>query len=467
MLPKGVKIGLGALLVIVAAAIVLRKPITRLVIEQLTPQYGAPPADTSGQRLLALETADTAAAAEAGQAAVRGAVVLEKVAEGFAQPTDVQFVPGSAQRLVVLEKGGTARWLRLDDARRGVLFQVQVRTASEEGLLGLAFHPHFVDNGLFYVHYTPGGDSAHRSRIAKWKHTSPGDFGAGKASEIRVLLEVAQPYQNHNAGQLAFGPDGMLYIGMGDGGLADDPHDNGQDVSTLLGSMLRIDVDHPQGELGYGIPSDNPFLKTKGARPELWAIGLRNPWRFTFAPDGRMIVGDVGQDAWEEIDIVRAGDNLGWPVREGLTCFKEHAQCAQQFVEPIHVYGRDIGTSLTGGHVYGGSAIPWLRGHYLFADFISGRFFALMPPASRDLGGLGGLPGGGLPAMALGRWPVLPSAFGIDSTGEVYVTAFAHGILYRFASDAVPAPDGGEDEEDEEAGATGDSGARTADAGAH
>jgi len=423
MLAKRLKIGLGVIAVLAIAAVVLRKPIGRYVIEKLSKPYAARNADTSAATLRA-----SGASTGAGPGAARGEVVLEKVAQGFSQPTDVQFLPGSSQQLVVLEKGGKAHWLKLDSGERGPLLQVDVRTASEEGLLGLAFHPRFAEDGRFYIHYTPADGSTHRSRIAAWKHDSPGDLGGGTATETRVLLEVEQPYQNHNAGQLAFGPDGMLYIGMGDGGLANDPHDNGQDLTTLLGAMLRIDVDSPQAELGYGIPDDNPFLKREGARPELWAIGLRNPWRFTFAPDGRMIVADVGQDAWEEIDIVHAGDNLGWSVREGYTCFHEQADCGERFIEPIHAYGRDVGLSLTGGHVYTGDSIPWLRGHYLFADFISGRFFALPLPASREV------PEGGLPAIALGRWPVLPSAFGIDARGEVYVATFAHGVLYRFAN---------------------------------
>jgi glucose/arabinose dehydrogenase len=428
MLAKRLKIGLGVIAVLAIATVVLRKPIGRYAIETLSKPYAPRDADTSAPTLRASVASSSARPGEA-----RGEVVLEKVAEGFSQPTDLQFLPGSSQQLVVLEKGGTAHWLQLDSGKRGPLLQVDVRTASEEGLLGLAFHPRFAQDGRFYIHYTPAGGSTHRSRIAAWKHDSPGDLGGGTATETRVLLEVEQPYQNHNAGQLAFGPDGMLYIAMGDGGLADDPDDNGQDLTTLLGSMLRVDVDNPQAGLGYGIPSDNPFLEHEGARPELWAIGLRNPWRFTFAPDGRMIVADVGQDAWEEIDIVRAGDNLGWSVREGYTCFHEHADCGKQFIEPIHVYGRDIGLSLTGGHVYTGDSIAWLRGHYLFADFISGRFFALPLPASREV------PQGGLPAIALGRWPVLPSAFGIDARGEVYVATFAHGIVYRLANGQVPA----------------------------
>lgn len=423
MLGRRAKIALAIVLVLVVAGTLARRSLARWLVEIYTPQYEPPQADTSAPVLKAEDDGR-------GPQARTTKVVLEKVAEGLKHPTDVQFVPGSSQRVVVLEKAGKAVWLDLKKESRGVLLQVKVRTASEEGLLGLAFHPAFASNGRFFLHYTPGGDSIHRGRIAEWKHSSPGDFSVGKASETRVLLEVEQPYQNHNGGQIAFGPDGRLYIGFGDGGLANDPDGNGQDASTLLGAMLRIDVDGKDPGRGYAIPPDNPFLKRKGARPELWAIGLRNPWRFTFAPDGRLIVADVGQNLWEEIDIVRPGDNLGWVVREGFTCFKDHADCNKMFVEPIHTYGREVGTSLTGGHVYSGKAIPSLRGKYLFADFVSGRFFALKLPKKRTV------PAGGLEAELLGKWPVLPSAFGIDAAGEVYVAAFGHGILYRFAADA-------------------------------
>src|SRR5690606_17015907 len=171
-----------------------------------------------------------------------------------------------------------------------------VRTRSELGLLGLAYHPKFAQNGLFYVNYNPQ-DGATRTVVSEWK-TDPRAVANTRASETRRLLEVEQPYPNHDGGGLAFGPDGLLYIGMGDGGAADDPLGNGQRLSTLLGAMLRIDVDSRSDGQQYGIPKDNPFVGRSDARPEIWAYGLRNPWRFSFAPDGRLIVADVGQDLW-------------------------------------------------------------------------------------------------------------------------------------------------------------------------
>ena len=353
------------------------------------------------------------------------AIALERVATGVTQPTDIQFPPGSDGVAVVLEKTGTARWLALDSGNHGPLFHADVLTASEEGLLGLAFHPGFASNGRFFIDYVArvGGNDV--SHIAEWKLSPPNDLKHAKASPVRVLLKVVQPYQNHNAGQLAFGPDGMLYIGFGDGGFRDDPKGNGQNPDTLLGKMLRIDVAASTDREPYRVPPDNPFVGKPGYRPEIWALGLRNPWRYSFDPQGRLIVADVGQDAWEELDIVRAGDNLGWQVREGLVCArKDPAGCDQPgMVDPFFVYPREDGRSITGGYVYLGTRVPALRGLYVFADFISNRLFALALPADRTTRVA--------QPIALGRWPVMPSAFGRDAHGELYFASFASGDIYR------------------------------------
>jgi glucose/arabinose dehydrogenase len=245
-----------------------------------------------------------------------------------------------------------------------------------------------------------------------------------------VLLEVEQPYQNHNAGQLVFGPDGMLYVGLGDGGFRDDPKGNGQNPGVLLGKMLRIDVNGSDDKAPYRVPPDNPFIGKPGFRPEIWAWGLRNPWRYSFDPQGRLIVADVGQDRWEEIDIVQAGDNLGWQVREGFVCARKDPQNCEPtgMTDPFFVYGRQDGASITGGYVYSGSRVPALRGLYVFGDFVSGRLFALALPAERTTRIA--------EPIALGHWPLLPSTFGRDANGELYVATFANGDIYRFA----PAP---------------------------
>ena len=351
------------------------------------------------------------------------AMRLERVADGFAQPTDIQFVPGHPDVMVVLEKTGKALWVDLRTGERGTLLDLAVVIVSEQGLLGLAFHPRFAENGLFYVNSTPKGLRPEASRVDEWK---VGDLHAGGAVQTRVLMEVVQPYQNHNAGQLAFGPDGMLYIGWGDGGFRADPHDHGQDATTLLGSMLRIDVD--SADRPYGVPADNPFRDQPLVPPETWAIGLRNPWRYSFAPDGRLVIADVGQDAWEEISVALPGDNLGWNVREGRACFPPGRTCTSEgFREPVYVYGRDEGTSVTGGYVAGSTTVPGLAGRYVFGDFVSGRLWAIALPEGEP--GTEPIP---TPA-ALGRWPILPSAFGRDERGDLYVADFGAGAVYRLA----------------------------------
>ena len=356
-------------------------------------------------------------------------VELEAVARGFPQTTDVQFVPGSARRAVVLEKTGRARVVTLAPSGESrvvegkdspVLFEVPVQTASELGLLGLAFHPKFSQNGLFYVNYNPE-EGETRTRVAEW-HVPPARLGQVRATERRVLLEVAQPYVNHDGGGLAFGPDGMLYIGLGDGGAANDPHGHGQNLGTLLGSMLRIDPDRRDPGKEYAVPKDNPFVGRKGARPEIWAYGLRNPWRYSFDPKGRLIAGDVGQVSWEEIDLVERGKNLGWNTREGAHCFSPPTGCATQgLVDPLFDYDRSLGISVTGGYVYLGKRLPELKGQYVFGDFGTGRLWALeVPDAPRRV-----------QARPLGRWRYAFSTFGRDADGELYAADFGPGTLYR------------------------------------
>jgi len=355
-------------------------------------------------------------------------VKLKEVASGFDQITDVQFVPGQPRRMVVVEKSGAARILDLDDGggrKVGTLFKVDVLAESELGLLGLAFHPRFAENGRFYVNFNPK-DGKMRTRISEWT-IAPADLGKTEAKETRVVLEVEQPYQNHNAGQLAFGPDGMLYFGLGDGGWMGDPQGNGQNPGVLLGKMLRVDINNTDGK-PYAVPTDNPFVGKEGWRPEIWALGLRNPWRFSFAPDGRLLLADVGQDLFEEVDIVERGANLGWSVREATHCFEPKQDCRTEgLVDPIFEYGRTDGTSITGGYVYDGSAVPSLRGSYVFADFTSGKMWALQVPAGITLV---------KEARLIGTFRMLTSSFGRDAAGEIYAADFAQGTV----SMLVPAP---------------------------
>jgi glucose/arabinose dehydrogenase len=294
---------------------------------------------------------------------------------------------------------------------------VEVETESELGLLGLAFHPRYADNGLFYLDTNPHGGGPLRTRISEWSWR-PEMAGKQLATQKRVLLEIEQPYKNHDGGQVAFGPDGYLYIGMGDGGSRADPQGNGQNLGVLLGKMLRIDVNSSPS---YAVPPDNPFVNQPGARPEIWAYGMRNPWRFSFDPKGRLIAADVGQDSFEEVDVVSAGANMGWNVREATHCFNPKDGCPKgDMVDPIFEYGREMGQSITGGFVYQGTAIPWLRDKYVVGDFVTGRLWALELPSDASQQAK---------AEELGVFPHAFSSFARAPNGEIYALDFARGLV--------------------------------------
>lgn len=251
--------------------------------------------------------------------------------------------------------------------------------STEEGLLGLAFDPDYQQNGYFYVYYSAADPM--RSVLARFtlsqETTSLGDV-ADRASEV-IIMEIPEPFDNHNGGQLAFGPDGYLYIGVGDGGGVGDPLGNAQNLSTLLGSILRIDVRGLSAAGGYQIPADNPFVDTGGARGEIWAYGLRNPWRFSFDSEtGVLWAGDVGQSSWEEIDIITKGANYGWNIMEGSHCYSPPTGCDESGLTlPIVEYGHSQGCAVIGGYVYRGDQIPSLLGHYIYGDYCSGNIWAL------------------------------------------------------------------------------------------
>ena len=353
-------------------------------------------------------------------------VALVPVAERVIQATDLQFVPGDPQLMIALEKAGRALWFDLSSGKQGLLFETAVVDDSEQGLLGLAFHPSFAGNGRLFVNATEAVGGKDHTVVSEWTVPAGVDLRTAKPQRGETLLEVFQPYPNHNAGQLAFGPDGKLYVGLGDGGWKDDPHDNGQNPATLLGSMLRLDVDDRAAGKAYGVPSDNPWVATDGHRPEAWAIGLRNPWRYCFDARGRLIVADVGQDAFEEVTMLYSGANAGWRVREADHCFQPSTDCLSGgMVAPIYEYGRDDGGSITGGYVARGGHVPALDGKYVFADFLSGAFWAIdlpeevsdNPPKSK--------------VWALGKWPMLPSTFGQDEAGRVYVAGYRSGKVFR------------------------------------
>ena len=246
----------------------------------------------------------------------------------------------------------------------------------EQGLLSLAFHPEYADNGYFYVYYS--ASNPRRSVVSRFSLSTGDPKVADSGSEL-VIIEILQPFSNHNGGQIAFGLDGYLYIGLGDGGSAGDPQGNGQNVGTLLGSLLRIDVDGVSQDKNYRIPTDNPFVGVDGALGEIWAYGLRNPWRFSFdEATGFLWVGDVGQGSWEEIDVVSAGGNYGWKVMEGAHCFSPSSGCNQSGLKlPVAEYSHGEGCSVSGGYVYRGRGMPSLIGAYVYADFCSGRIWGL------------------------------------------------------------------------------------------
>jgi glucose/arabinose dehydrogenase len=359
--------------------------------------------------------------------AVPARLRLVPVAMGFDRPSDIQFVPGGGTRAVVLEQAGKARLVDFAPALAGgapavgptapLVLDLWVRALSEMGLLGLAFHPRYPQNGKLYVYYDPWVHKDLHSRIAEFKLPAD-ELGKHPAVESRVLIEMDQSIAVHQGGQVTFGPDGKLYVGFGDGGQANDPNGNAQNLGILKGKILRLDVDGPNLA-----PADNPFVKRAGARPEVWAYGLRNPWRFSFDPAGRAIVGDVGQEAREELDAVTAGDNMGWKFREGRVCSQTKPDCTPEgFVEPLLDYDRTVGASITAGFIATGDRVPLIKGKYVFADFVRGRLWSMTLPT--------GAPTATNPPLELlGEWPRLFSSFGRDAAGNLYIADQASGEI--------------------------------------
>ncbi|HEV3338972.1 MAG TPA: PQQ-dependent sugar dehydrogenase [Pirellulales bacterium] len=301
---------------------------------------------------------------------------------------------------------------------------------NEEGFLGLAFHPKYKTNGEVYVYYTTT-DTPHTSVISRFRRSKDDPNRADPASEEEVL-RIPQPYWNHNGGTLVFGPDGYLYIGLGDGGFRDDPHGNGQNLATLLGSILRIDVDHRDGKKGYSIPKDNPFADRKDACGEIWAYGVRNIWRMSFDREtGVFWAADVGQDIWEEIDLIERGGNYGWNLREGRHKFGPRGSEARaDLIDPIYEYHHDVGKSITGGHVYRGKRVPELAGAYVYADYITGKVYALRYDFSqKQVTANQPIEGNVLPVFS----------FGEDESGDVYYMT-TQGFIHRFTPAAKQAP---------------------------
>jgi glucose/arabinose dehydrogenase len=347
-----------------------------------------------------------------------GGIQLVPVLQGLSSPVYVTSAHDNSNRLFVVEQPGTIRVLASGASATTLFLDItsKVLFNGEQGLLGLAFHPQFATNGRFFVNYTRVPDGA--TVIAEYHALS--DPVATAATEA-VLLSIPQPFANHNGGMIEFGPDGFLYIGMGDGGSGNDPGNRAQNIDELLGKILRIDVDHAAGGLPYASPSSNPYAGATPGRDEIYAVGMRNPFRFSFdRQTGQLYVGDVGQGAWEEVDIVTAGGNYGWRVYEGAHCTGlDPSLCVPaNYVAPIVEYGHTGGRcSITGGYVYRGSAAALATGTYVFGDYCSGEIFTLS---------------GGAASVLLDT-ALNISSFGEDEAGEVYVVGLG-GTVHRIAS---------------------------------
>jgi glucose/arabinose dehydrogenase len=346
------------------------------------------------------------------------ALAVQEVVSGLANPVYVT-APAGDGRLFVVEQAGRIRIVRNGQLLPAPFLDIAARVSSggERGLFSVAFHPSYAANGFFFVHFT---DLSGNTRVERFSRSSDPDVALPASSKL--ILTVAQPFANHNGGLNLFGPDGMLYIGLGDGGSGGDPFGNGQNRNTLLGKILRIDVD---GGDPYAVPAGNPFAGQQGARGEIWALGLRNPWRFAIdRTGGVMYIADVGQDRFEEVNAVaanRGGVNYGWNTMEAASCFGS-ASCNQQGLElPVLFYARAGGAcAVTGGFVYRGANLPEIAGHYFYSDYCAGflksfRFQngSAVEQRTWDVGSIGSV-----------------TSFGEDGAGELYMTS-SNGRVYR------------------------------------
>lgn len=367
--------------------------------------------------LLALTLATAAWAADP-------VLVFEPVATGLADPVSITHA-GDSRLFITLQDGRVV----IHDGTRVLEtpfldIRSLVLSGGERGLLSIAFHPRYAENGFFFVNYT---DRSGDTIVARYRVSS--DPNRADPSSARQFLFVDQPFPNHNGGQLQFGPDGYLYIGMGDGGSAGDPDNRAQNRTVLLGKMLRLDVDGDS----YVIPPSNPFASTSSTRPEIWALGLRNPWRFSFdRATGDLWIADVGQGSWEEVNFQPAssigGENYGWDVLEGTHCFGTATCSRAGFVDPVIEYNHSGGAcSVTGGYVYRGARSPRMHGLYLYGDYCNGRIWGARPDGS-----------GRWISTQLADTTYQISTFGEDFNGEIYV-ADHNGSVYRIV-DSLPMP---------------------------
>jgi glucose/arabinose dehydrogenase len=371
--------------------------------------------------------ASPAAAARAQLGPGSPAIQLQQIVTlGDQRPVHLTHAGDGSGRLFVVEKQGRIRIVRNGAALPAPFLDISSLVNSsggEQGLLSVAFHPDYETNGLLYVNYT-GNSGIGDTVIARYQ-VSPDDPDRADPNTALTLLTIEQPYRNHNGGLVKFGPDGDLYVGMGDGGGGGDPRGNAQNRGTLLGKLLRIDVN---GGQPYAIPADNPFVNEPGARPEIWSYGLRNPWRFSFdRATGDLYIADVGQNRYEWVHFQPAGQggqNWGWDIVEGSHCFEPQQNCSpERFPKPIAEYDHSLGRSITGGYVYRGTSYPQLTGLYFYADYGSGRIWAAQQEAS-----------GTWHSEELLDSDLQISSFGEDESGELYLTSMGDNAVYRLTS---------------------------------
>ena len=349
-------------------------------------------------------------------------VPIHDRSQAFRHPAWMGPLPGHPGTFLVTEVQSGRVWRFADGAKTPFLdLSGEITPGDLTGVQSLAFHPDFARNHRYFVKiHGPRANGQLSISVIERRATDDGLADAGVPS--RLILNIPVVTEIHNGGCVAFGPDGFLYLGMGDTGPQDDPRGHGQDLGKLLGKILRIDVDHPDGERPYSIPADNPFVRRAGARPEVWAYGLREPWRFSFdPPTGDLWVGDVGQNRFEEVGIVRAGENHGWNVLEGFQPHSEqYRKAAADYVSPAFAYGHGVGASVTGGYVYRGTKQPALVGRYVFGDYETRRVWALAVDG-RKLASI----------VEIGRCPDRLASFGVDDAGELYAVGYDTGTLFR------------------------------------
>ena len=346
----------------------------------------------------------------------------------FQQPVDIQNSGDGTNRLFILEQAGKI-WVfengpGTSEKKLFLDLTDKVSSGGEMGLLGLAFHPNYKSNGYFYLDYTV--NNPRQTIISRFKAST--DINRADKGSETVLMRIDQPYSNHNGGQLSFGPDGFLYISLGDGGSGGDPQNHAQNLSSFLGKILRIDVDHTSEGLNYSIPADNPFkVNSPDFKGEIYAYGLRNVWRFSFDPVTKILWGaDVGQNSWEEIDLIEKGGNYGWRCYEGNHSYNTSDCGSKNFIKPIWEFAHDNdgGYSITGGFVYRGRDAGELTGKYIYGDFVSGNIWSL------------DYSGGIAKNRLLFKGAHNVSTFGVDENRELYFANYNNGRIYKFRGTA-------------------------------